>query len=483
EKISQEKLRRAVEFLFESLTLRPPTPEETRQYVALANEAITDLGKDEGVVLGLVPIFLDPNALFRLELAKSGTPDEYGRTMLQGWELGLAINGAFSYLGPDEELQNAVMEGRLVSREDVKREVERILADDSVRKPRVLQFFREYFDYDIAGKICKDEKALQEATKGNATRLPSDMYLMAHSLDRLVELIVAEDKDVLRELLTTNRVISRSPETIYFSQWENLKVPPKRDRKDKSPKPKPNELGHTMLPKGERIYVRTVNGTGRSGDSGEARTLTTMPEGQRLGILTHPAWLVSHSDAMDNHAIHRGIWVRERLLGDAVPDVPITVDAMLPDEPGTTLRHRMRVTSVQECWRCHQKMDPLGMPFEMYNHLGLFRTTELGEPVDTSGEIIHSGDPALDGPVTDALDMIRKLADSERVEQVFVRHAFRFWIGRNETIEDAPVLQDAWHAYRDNGGSMKALITSLVTSDAFLYRSVERKGGLLTESR
>ena len=33
------------------------------------------------------------------------------------------------------------------------------------------------------------------------------------------------------------------------------------------------------------------------------RTLATAPEGQRLGLLTHPSWLVSHSDAMDNHAI------------------------------------------------------------------------------------------------------------------------------------------------------------------------------------
>ena len=44
-------------------------------------------------------------------------------------------------------------------------------------------------------------------------------------------------------------------------------------------------------------------------------TLTSLPRDQRMGILTHPGWLVSHSDAMDNHAIHRGKWIRERLLG------------------------------------------------------------------------------------------------------------------------------------------------------------------------
>jgi hypothetical protein len=204
------------------------------------------------------------------------------------------------------------------------------------------------------------------------------------------------------------------------------------------------------------------------------RILATAPEGQRLGILTHPAWLVSQSDAMDNHAIHRGIWIRERLLGGGIPDVPITVDAQLPAEPENTLRERMRVTKAEYCWTCHQKMDPLGLPFEMYNHAGLFRTTELGKPVNTTGEIIDSGDPTLDGPVANALEMITKLANSERVEQVFVRHAFRFWMGRNETLNDAPILQAAHAAYRNNGGSMKALITSLLTSDAFLYRKVER---------
>jgi hypothetical protein len=174
---------------------------------------------------------------------------------------------------------------------------------------------------------------------------------------------------------------------------------------------------------------------------------------------------------MDNHAILRGRWIRERLLGDAVPDIPITVDAMLPDEPKSTLRHRMRVTREKECWRCHQKMDPLGLPFEMYNQLGILRDKEQGKPVDTSGEIILSGDPALDGPVTNAIDMIKKLAASKRVEQVFVRHVFRFWMGRNETVNDAPVLQDAYRAYKDSDGSMNALLVSLLTSDAFLYRT------------
>ena len=78
--------------------------------------------------------------------------------------------------------------------------------------------------------------------------------------------------------------------------------------------------------------------------------------------------------------------------------------------------------------------------------------------------VMRSFDAAL------AIDLIEKLAGSRRAEQVFVRYAFRFWMGRNETLNDAPVLQDAYEAYRNKDGSMKALLVSLLTSDAFLYR-------------
>jgi hypothetical protein len=39
---------------------------------------------------------------------------------------------------------------------------------------------------------------------------------------------------------------------------------------------------------------------------------------------------------------------------------------------------------------------------------------------------MDSGEVELDGPVKNAMEMINKLVGSERVQQVFVRHAFRF---------------------------------------------------------
>jgi len=531
EGVNEAHLRAAVDFLFEALTFRTPTKEESEAYLTIVKQSIDKLGKQDGAVLGLSSIFLDRDAVFRPELAATGQRDKHGRVMLQDWELGLAVNHALRYVQPDPQLREAIQQGRMRTRQDVKREVERMLADRSIRKPRVLRFFRDYFDYDRGGYICKDSKAL--ASTGASTRGTSHyraMFDATASTDRLIELILEKDEDVFRQLLTTDQVVATGTDKTYFGRVRSpeeraasvlaakqaaeeqarqeaaavvkleaelmeLEATLKSDPKDKkvqqavgrkkkdlaaakkkvaNAKKRRDSVNHNVAEanlSGPKLYARVSRRSFGNGTMKPDRFLATAPEGERLGILTHPSWLVSHSDAMDNHAIHRGRWIRERLLGGGIPDVPITVDAMLPDEPGKTLRERMRVTRQSYCWTCHEKMDPLGLPFEMYNHAGLYRTTELKQPVDTTGEIIDSGDASLDGKVENAVELIEKLANSSRAEQVFVRHAFRFWMGRNETLNDAPVLQDAYLAYKESGGSMKALLVSLLTSDAFLYRT------------
>ena len=224
-------------------------------------------------------------------------------------------------------------------------------------------------------------------------------------------------------------------------------------------------------------------------------------------MLTHPAWLAAHSGNFENDPVRRGKWIREQLLAGIVPDIPIGVEAQLPEEPHRTLRQRFDVVKAEGCWRCHKKMNPLGNPFEAYDDFGRFRTHHLVDgdgnvmatefeafsrtrkmrwrdsherghplesfeeiPVDTSGVIDGTGDPALDGPVDGPVELMRRLAKSERVRQSFVRHVFRYWMGRNETLDDSPTLMAMDKAYLDNDGSFKELLVALVTSDSFLYR-------------
>ncbi|MEM7392157.1 MAG: DUF1588 domain-containing protein, partial [Verrucomicrobiota bacterium] len=272
--------------------------------------------------------------------------------------------------------------------------------------------------------------------------------VLVRDTDFLIMHLYEQDRDVLRELLTTR---------LSFVQYDERNGKPVKGSGGRSGDGR-SHLSYNLAPDWKWTPEQPI------------LLPATAP---RAGILTQPSWLVAKSDNFDNHPILRGHWIRHKLLGGTIPDLPITVDAQLPNDETMTLRERMHVTREQDCWTCHRKMNPLGLSFELYDHFGRWRTRELDRPVDTRGSIDRSGDRALDGEVNDAVELLHRLAGSDRVREVFVRHAFRYWMGRNETLADAVTLQQADRDYVRSGGSMKALIRSLLTSDSFLYRKAE----------
>ena len=58
------------------------------------------------------------------------------------------------------------------------------------------------------------------------------------------------------------------------------------------------------------------------------------------------------------------------------------------------------------------------------------------------------------------------------VKQCFVRHSFRYFMGRDETRADGCTLSAMEQAYDDSGGSMIEMLIALFQSDTFLYRTV-----------
>ena len=57
--------------------------------------------------------------------------------------------------------------------------------------------------------------------------------------------------------------------------------------------------------------------------------------------------------------------------------------------PFTCLRERIvEKTEAPECIGCHQLMNPLGYPFEIYNHAGFLRESDHGAAPQRAG---HSG--------------------------------------------------------------------------------------------
>ncbi|MCG8584908.1 MAG: DUF1588 domain-containing protein, partial [Pirellulales bacterium] len=444
---------------------------------------------------------------------------------------------------------------RILAKRDVQYVIDKHLADkgrwDNISDTaiRKLRFFREFFGYPEALAVFKDEKRFGGDRYGNAlARLLSEA-------DRIVEHILEQDQKVLEELLTTEKFfvyhdgdnermqaasdrIKRIYEHFKDVDWKNYKKEDLLKHKDflkevkiRSVDPDrldaKNRQGTTIqlfkksmttitarLDKGQKEAAPfdLYRGYGNDFmpgynvskffnyplDDWDYATVQPANVPYRKGMLTHPAWLIAHAQNTETDPVIRGKWIREKLLAGTIPDVPITVDAAIPEDHHKTLRQRLAgATETAYCWKCHKEMNPLGYAFEAYDDFGRFRREEPLEyeehlikkgpkqngdhlvdtrdifktlPVDSTGYLKGTGDDSLDGPVTGALDLTERLAKSRRVRQSIIRHAFRYFMGRNEHLSDSKSLIDAEQAYVDSGGSFDAVIVSLLTSDSFIYR-------------
>ncbi len=568
-------LEAAVVEQFDCVLRRRPRPEELEKYEELLRSGIALSGPEGGLRQMLTAVLLESEFLYRMELG-SGLADEDGRRVLAPHEAAEAISYALGDRRPDAELRKAAAEGRLVTREDYAREVQRLLDDpDHFRgqidpslngkhyssnvtsHPKLIRFFREFFGYPGATKVFKDPPrsggVYRNPDRGTVAT-PGRLIL---ETDRIVTRIVEADEDVFRQLLTSDeffvyhdrsneegrRIVEEwrsvydrlkdtawrtEPEAVLAEHLEFLKGVPSMRIADAS---RPGELvnymhyfdesfgqgrtpfttvpwahGYTFhhaplynLPETPSIgRYGSWKSTEYQGAKIERQQFWDYPPEQpfriphRMGVLTHPSWLVAHSTNFFADPIRRGRFIREKLLAGRVPDIPITVDAQVPEDPRKTFRERVEeVTTANACWRCHRHMNPLGLPFEAFDDFGRFRTEEALEhpdnllqrgngkttfdvyptaPVVTTGHLKGTGDAALDGAVDDPFELIERLARSDRVRQSILRHAFRFFLGRNEELSDAATLQDAERAYLDSGGSFRAVVTSLLSSDSFRFR-------------
>ena len=569
--LTDEMFSKLVDQLFTKIIERAPTSQEMVEYVALTKSYVPKVGNENAIERLIQTLFIRTDFVYRQEFGE-GTADTHGRKMLSPRDASYALAYALTDRSPDKELLDAAKNGKLNTREDYRREVERMLKvrsqyyviEEAVERSghdsftnlpiRKLRFFREFFGYPGLLPIFKDNKRFGGNYVNSSGRLVSEA-------DMLVELILKQDQNVLERLLTTeeffvyhsgdNAAMTSATSLIrkiydYFKDkdWQNFDA----DRlKDHVPFLKENPMPGLNLDVigkvgGRSDQVKIFQGmmtdytqrlgkgttvtapfssvfgvpsaaksrTGKQLGSGEVAKAfnidmaswnypTTQPAKMehRKGILTHPAWLIAFAGNTATDPIRRGKWVREKLLAGTIPDVPVTVDAVIPEDHHKTLRQRLETKTQDEyCWKCHERMNPLGTTFEMYDDFGRFRTAESLEhpdnlvkkmpdkgspqadlrdiyktlPVNATGRLEGTGDPKLDGELRDAIDLAGRLAKSAKVRQSIIRHAFRYFMGRNEVLSDSKTLIEADQAYVQSGGSFDAVIVSLLTSDSFIYR-------------
>jgi hypothetical protein len=197
--------------------------------------------------------------------------------------------------------------------------------------------------------------------------------------------------------------------------------------------------------------------------------LITPPAAQRAGLLTQGAFLSVYGKANQSDPIHRGRFVRERMLCTTPPPPPANITVRAPDlDPRLTTRQRFDAhTSQTECAGCHVLLDPIGFGFEHYDGIGRWRDMEGGQPVDGSGALSGTD---VDTPFDGAVALGAQLAKSTDVEVCYATQWFRFAYGRGETAADDCSLSSLASAFVAAKGDVRELLVALTQTDAFRYR-------------
>jgi hypothetical protein len=193
---------------------------------------------------------------------------------------------------------------------------------------------------------------------------------------------------------------------------------------------------------------------------------------QRAGFLTQGGLLsvLGVNDGGLNSLVYRGLFVRERLFCQPVPDPPPDAQSMNPPvTPATTARESsVARQAIPLCGGCHALMDKLGLGFENFDGIGLYRTTDRTKPVDASGEITATD---VDGPFNGAVELAQKLASSKDAHACLATQWFRYGYGREETAQDSCALDSLKTVAISSGGNFKELLLALTQTDTFLLRS------------
>jgi Protein of unknown function (DUF1592)/Protein of unknown function (DUF1588)/Protein of unknown function (DUF1595)/Protein of unknown function (DUF1587)/Protein of unknown function (DUF1585) len=320
---------------------------------------------------------------------------------------------------PDEVLFDAAAGGGLHTVADVADEAERMIQDPRAAE-MVVRFHQQLLDADKIGSILPSPNFFPNA--------PADLpVLAATEHERFVRDVVFGGGGGLVELLT-------SSETFVEDDLAG-------------------------------IY-------GVPGVVGDEFVAVSLDPTQRKGIFTQVGFLASNATSVDPDPIHRGVFVATRMLCIEIAAPPDGIPPLPPLEPDQTNRERVEAhTSADQCATCHASyINPHGFPFESYDALGTWRTTDNNQPVDAATNVYIDGQVM---PSSGALEFVELMAASPGVHTCYSRHWLEYTVGRNATPDDQLAISRLGTDSHQDQLSIQDLLIAVTTSPFFLNRSTE----------
>lgn len=240
-----------------------------------------------------------------------------------------------------------------------------------------------------------------------------------------------------------------------------------------------SDLDATNLIKSDFVTIneRLARFYGISGVRGdEIRKVMVAKDFPRGGLVTQASIHSITSNGTRTSPVVRGTWILKTLLGDD-PGLPVAnVGEIQPKVPGigkATVRQRLAIhREVASCARCHDKIDPLGLALENFNAAGQWRERE-GHGYNGR---IEKNDPVIDASakMPDGTEFVGVQGLQEqllKMDQPFLEslasHLTTYALGRELGFADRPAIRGFVKDMRAEKNTLRSLIKSIVTSQAF----------------
>lgn len=369
----------------------------------------------EGARELVAALMQSPYFLYRRELG-SASPDDAGRFRLTSYELASNLSYSLTAGPPDAELLEAAAAGQLHEVDELVAQAERLVQTPAGRE-NLAAFVEGWVEVDDLHSRVKDEI--------NGVVLDDDLrHDMLLETALLFQQVYADGGGV-GELLTADYTFVNQRLGHFYGLWEA------------------NTEDH------QRVEF-PVDGQP-----------TRAP-----GLLGHGSVLARHASADNSSPVARGVMVRRRLLCGDLPDPPAGVDTNLEEIPeGTTNRERYDAHRENpSCATCHELIDPLGFAFEHYDHVGRWRDTESGQPVDASGALSGLGDETVE--VDGLPELAAALAGAEQTTTCFASFLAYYTYGRDSCDLDALA-----EAAGGPGASLRDTLGAVIVAPHFRERA------------
>ncbi len=401
---------------------RPLTDGEVERLRGLSEAIVAGEHSSEAdVVPGLVQALLQmPAFLYRIERETDGEPDDV--RVLDGYELATRLSYFLWQSAPDEELLAfaAGPEGDGVyDPAALGGEVERMLGDAKFDRSRTMF----WGDYTLASR----------SSFGTA-----DLALAAELRDSL--------------LLTLEQLSGAGGDPRPLSDLFN---------------------GETLV---MTPAVAALAGIDAPADDATAYDVSETQ--QRLGVVTHPAFLASIGTTS---FVGRGLFLSERLLCQHVTEPPASASDEIEDAAQATENMTPREASEFRfgvdpvCGVCHIQFEPVAYAFERYDITGRYvLEDDNGRELYSDGVLPSFADrPEI--PFDDAPALLGALADSSSTMRCLVHNMSEFGFGRPPLPADDWV-ETATETFTDEGSEFDALVRVIALSDMFARLKVVEPG-------